>query len=293
MPYEDKAMSLRFDGKVAVVTGGSMGIGAAAAQLLCKLGASVAVLDLNARVGKETVAQLTQAGQNAIFVPCDVTRESDVEVGIDAIVKEFGPLDVLVSNAGIQSYGNVVHTLSEEWDQTFDVHVKGCFFLTKHAIPHMRESGGAVVIVASVQSFAAVANSASYVTAKHALLGMTRALALDFAKKNIRVNCVCPGSVDTPMLRGGIDIMELAEVTASNLGRAHALGRIGRADEIAKTIAFLASDWASFVTGTSLVVDGGLLIPAGGMAFQEPFLNGHEDALVVSSDVPSESNGRH
>lgn len=285
IPNEDPAMSLRFDGKVAVVTGGSMGIGAATARLLCKLGASVAVLDLNARVGKETVAELTGGGQNAIFVSCDVTRESDVQAGIDAAVRKFGALDILISNAGIQTYGNVVNTLTRDWDETFDVHVKGCFFLTKHAIPHIRESGGSVVIVASVQSYAAVANSISYVTAKHALLGMTRALALDYARKNIRVNCVCPGSVDTPMLRGGVDLMELEEETASNLGRAHALGRIGRADEIAKAIAFLASDWASFVTGTSLVADGGLLVPAGGMAFQEPFLSGHQGDVALSRDI--------
>lgn len=278
-------MSLRFDGKVAVITGGSMGIGAATARLLCKLGAAVAILDRNAPVGRETVAELTQAGHRAIFIPCDVTREIDVQAGISAVAKEYGAIDVLVSNAGIQSYGNVVHTLSEQWDDTFDVHVKGCFFLTKHAIPYMRTLGGAIVIVGSVQSFAAVANSASYVTAKHALLGMTRALALDFARQNIRVNCVCPGSVDTPMLRGGTDRLELEEATAMNLCRVHALGRIGHADEIAKVIAFLASDWASFVTGTSLVADGGLLIPAGGMAFQEPFFNRDVEDLEVSIDV--------
>jgi NAD(P)-dependent dehydrogenase (short-subunit alcohol dehydrogenase family) len=209
-----------------------------------------------------------------------------VQSGIDAVVKSYGPLDVLISNAGIQSYGNVVTTLNEEWDKTFDVHVKGCFFLAKHAIPHIRKSGGAIVIVASVQSFAAVANSASYVAAKHALLGLTRALALDFALNSIRVNCVCPGSIDTPMLRGSIEPADLAQDTASNLGRANALGRIGCSEEIAKVIAFLASDWASFVTGASLVADGGLLIPAGGMAIQEPFLKALGDAPAVSLDLP-------
>lgn len=160
-----------------------------------------------------------------------------------------------------------IYTTSESWNEIFDVHVKGCFHTMKHTIPYMRSAGGgAIVIVGSVQSVAAAPNSASYVAAKHALLGITRSAALDFACDDIRVNCVCPGSVDTPMLRAVLEPLEATEV---QLGKMHALGRIGQPEKIARAIAFLASDWASFITGTSLVVDGGLLVPAGGMNWRE------------------------
>jgi len=195
-----------------------------------------------------------------------VSRESEVQTAFTSVAKQYGTIDVLVSNAGIQRYGNIVDTTVEGWDEIFDVHVKGTFYVAKYAIPYMVSSGsGAVVIVGSVQSLAAAANSVSYVAAKHALLGLTRAVALDFARSNIRVNCVCPGSVDTPMLRASIEETNLTQRTLGNLARMHALGRIGRPEEIARAIAFLASDWASFITGTTLVVDGGLLIPVGGM----------------------------
>ena len=176
---------------------------------------------------------------------------------------------MLVSNAGIQRYGDVVSTSAKVWDEIFDVHVKGCFHATKFAIPAMLASGGgAIVIVASVQSFTAVNNSAAYVAAKHALLGITRSIALDFAS-GYPGNCVCPGAVDTPMLRATAEMTGSPEEMIQALGRMHALGRIARPEEIANAIAFLVSDEASFITGTSLIVDGGLLVPTGGMGFQE------------------------
>jgi NAD(P)-dependent dehydrogenase (short-subunit alcohol dehydrogenase family) len=133
----------------------------------------------------------------------------------------------------------------------------------------LASGGGAIVIVSSVQSFTAVNNSAAYVAAKHALLGITRAIALDFGSRNIRANCVCPGAIDTPMLRATADRTGFPEEMLASIGRMHALGRIGHPQEVANTIAFLASDDASFITGTSLLVDGGLLVPTGGMGFQE------------------------
>lgn len=263
-------MSFRFDGKVAIVTGGAMGIGAATAQLLCELGASVAILDRDGHAAEATVGLLVQTGHSASFHICDVAEESEVKNAINEVVEQYGHLDVLVSNAGIQRYGNVVKTTSKVWDETFDTHVKGCFHSTKYAIPHMLTAGGGtIVIVASVQSFAALANSASYVAAKHALLGITRSVALDFARENIRVNCVCPGSIDTPSLRWAADQTGSSERATAMFGQMHALGRIGQPNEVARAISFLASNWASFITGTSLVVDGGLLVPAGGMGFQE------------------------
>jgi NAD(P)-dependent dehydrogenase (short-subunit alcohol dehydrogenase family) len=263
-------MNIRFDGKVAIVTGGATGIGAATAEKLCELGASVAILDRNAEAAQATAQLLVKAGHIASSYVCDVAVESDVERAIDAVSRKYGRLDVLVNNAGIQRYGSVVSTTSEVWDETFAVHIKGCFYATKFAIPAMITSGGgAIVIVASVQSFTAIANSAAYVTAKHALLGITRSIALDFAQQNIRANCICPGAIDTPMLRWSIERSESPAAVLEACNRMHAMGRIGQADEVANAIAFLASDWASFITGTSLVVDGGLMVPTGGMGFQE------------------------
>lgn len=269
-PDLSDSMSIRFDGKVAVVTGGATGIGAATARKLCELGASVAILDRNIEAARETVDALLNAGHTASFHRCDVALEADVKNAMDAVVRQYKTLHVLVSNAGIQRYGDVVSTSVGIWDEIFDVHVKGCFYSTKYAIPAMLASGGgAIVIVASVQGLTAVANSAAYVAAKHAVLGITRSIALDFARKNIRANCVCPGSIDTPMLRWSADLTASPEKVIEGCSRMHPLGRIGRPEEVANAIAFLASDWASFITGTSLVVDGGLLVPTGGMGFQD------------------------
>jgi NAD(P)-dependent dehydrogenase (short-subunit alcohol dehydrogenase family) len=261
---------IRMKDKVAVVTGGATGIGQATAQKLCELGASVAILDRNAQAAQATVEALRDKGFTASFHPCDITVESEVQAAIAAAVQQYGGLNILVSNAGIQRYGDVVTTNSSLWDETMNVHVKGCFYATKYAIPAMLASGGgAIVVVASVQSFTAINNSAAYVAAKHALLGIARSIALDFASRNIRANCVCPGAIDTPMLRATANLTAAPEEMIEAIGRMHALGRIGRPEEVANAIAFLASDAASFITGTSLLVDGGLLVPTGGMGFQE------------------------
>ncbi|MHB1936724.1 MAG: SDR family NAD(P)-dependent oxidoreductase [Acidobacteriaceae bacterium] len=261
---------MRMEGKVAVVTGGAAGIGQATAKKLCELGARVAILDLNAQAGQLTAEALEKSGHTASFYPCDVTIESEVKAAMGAAVARYGALHILVSNAGIQRYGDVVTTTSALWDETLNVHVKGCFHATKYAIPAMLASGGgAIVVVASVQSFTAINNSVAYVAAKHALMGITRSIALDFASRNIRANCICPGAIDTPMLRDTAENTGSPEKMLESIGRMHALGRIGRPEEVANAIAFLASDDASFITGTSLIVDGGLLVPTGGMGFQE------------------------
>jgi NAD(P)-dependent dehydrogenase (short-subunit alcohol dehydrogenase family) len=263
-------MTIRFDGKIAIVTGGAMGIGAATVQKLCELGASVAILDRDAEAAKTTADALVKAGHRASFFPCDVSRESDTKDAVDSVVQHYGALHVLVSNAGIQRYGDVTQTSTEVWDEIFDVHVKGCFHVTRFGIPAMlKTGGGAIVVVGSVQSFTAIVNSAAYVAAKHALLGITRSIALDYAHQNIRANCVCPGTIDTPMLRWSANLSGSPEELIDACSRMHPLGRIGTPAEVANAIAFLASDWASFITGASLLVDGGLLLPTGGMGLQE------------------------
>ncbi len=263
-------MSISFKNKIAVVSGGAMGIGEATARRLAELGAAVAIVDRNRSVGEKTVEAIREHGQKAEFFECDVSVLPQVEKAISAIHKSIGGIDVLVSNAGIQRYGDVVATSEELWDEVMAVNLKGCFHLAKHVVPLMADrGGGAIVAVGSVQCFTAVGNSAAYVTAKHALLGLVRAMSLDHARQNIRVNCVCPGAIDTPMLRWAASLDPNPEKVLATCDRMHALGRVGKPEEVANAIAFLASDWASFITGAALMVDGGMLVPTGGMGFQE------------------------
>lgn len=263
-------MSIRFDGKIVVVTGGAMGIGEACARKFLELGATVAILDTDAEAGKKAKQNLVDRGGKAGFYACNVASSAEVERTVASVVKDMGGIDVVVSNAGIQRYGDVVATNEELWDEVMAVNLKGCFHIAKYSVPQIaRRGGGAIVVVGSVQSLAALGNSAAYVTAKHGLLGLVRAMALDHAPQNIRVNCVCPGAIDTPMLRWAVNLDPNPEKVIETCNRMHALGRIGKPEEVASAVAFLASDWASFITGAALTVDGGMLVPAGGMGVKE------------------------
>jgi meso-butanediol dehydrogenase / (S,S)-butanediol dehydrogenase / diacetyl reductase len=263
-------VNICFQGNVAVVTGGAMGIGAATATALCELGARVAVLDRDSERGSGVVADLVKAGHSASFHACSIEDSESVVAAMDEAARLHGALHVVAHCAGIQRYGDVLATSLDVWRETLAVNLDGCFHVARAALPHLLAAGrGSIVIVGSVQSVVAVANSAAYVTAKHALAGLTRSIALDFAKKNIRANCVMPGAIDTPMLRASVNLAPDPEAVLRACARAHPLGRIGKPEEVARAIAFLASEWASFITGATLTVDGGMLVPAGGMAFQE------------------------
>lgn len=259
-----------FSNKVVVVTGGAKGIGEACARLFAQLGGKVALLDRDEQSGQRTAASINSGNSSSAFFRCDVSKAADVTRAVGEVHARFGGIDVLVSNAGIQEYGDVVGTTEELWDEVMNVNLKGCFLVSKNVVPSMLErGGGAIVVVGSVQSMTAIGNSAAYVTAKHGLLGLVRAMALDYAAKGIRVNCVCPGAIDTPMLRWAANLDPNPQKVIETCDRMHAMGRIGKPEEVARAIAYLASSWASFVTGAALLVDGGMLVPAGGMGFQE------------------------
>lgn len=263
-------MAEAFENKVVVVTGGAMGIGEAVAQKFCELKASVALLDRNEAKGKETTASLAAAGGRARFYACDVGAAAQVQRAMESAAADFGGVDVLAHCAGIQRYGNVVTTEEALWEEVMTVNLKSLYLLCRSAIPFMlQRGGGSIVAVGSVQSVAALPNSAAYVTAKHGILGLVRAVALDYAAKNIRANCVLPGAIDTPMLRTSVAMCDDPESVLKACDRSHAVGRIGKPPEVADAVAFLASDAASFITGAYLLVDGGMLVPAGGMAFSE------------------------
>lgn len=252
------------EGRVALVTGGSQGIGRGIALTLARRGAAVVVHGLTPDFVDETVALITDAGGRAVgtFGPIDQERTSSdaVAVAVDA----FGRLDHLVTAAGIQRYGDTVETSPETWDEVFGVNVRGVYLAAHAALPVIRRQGGSVTLISSVQGTATQNKVAAYTASKGALNALCRAMAVDEAEFGVRVNSVAPGSVDTPMLRAAAALWsegtpEAVESTIATWGTMHALGRVAQPSEIGEAVSFLASDAASFVTGAELRVDGGLL----------------------------------
>ncbi len=259
-----------FQGKVVMVTGGGSGIGKAAARAFAERNATVAIVDRDTEAGRESANSLKKEGGKAAFFSADVSSGSQVEKLIPQIVAEFGGIDILVNSAGIQRYGTVTSLSEEQWDEVLNVNLKSAFLVCKHAIPEMiTRGGGAIVIVGSTQSVAALRNSAHYIVSKHGLLGLTRSIALDYGGQGVRANCVLPGAIDTPMLRWSASLDPDPQKVLEACDRMHIRGKMGRPEEVANVIMFLASDLASFVTGSAMLVDGGLLVPIGGMTFTE------------------------
>jgi NAD(P)-dependent dehydrogenase (short-subunit alcohol dehydrogenase family) len=250
------------EGKVAIVAGGATGIGRATARRLAEGGAAVMIGDVSEKL-EETVGSLRAQGLRARGRPADVSSAADMEALARLAKETFGGVDVLVNCAGIQTYGTAVDTDEATWDRTLAINLKGQYLAARYAIPLMRErGGGSIVNVASVQGLAAQRSVVAYAASKGGVLALTRAMAVDHALEGIRVNAVCPGSVDTPMLRWAADLYKgdrSADDLVEEWGRSHPMGRVAKPEEVAEVIAFLASDRASFVTGAEVKVDGGLL----------------------------------
>jgi NAD(P)-dependent dehydrogenase (short-subunit alcohol dehydrogenase family) len=250
---------MRFDNKVAIITGGTSGIGLATAQLLSQEGARVIVMARNQSRGQVAVEQITAAGGHAIFVPGDVCLAVDCQRCIAVAIETYGRLDILFNNAGaIYVNRNLVETSEEEWDATLNSNLKGIFLMSKYAIPHIAQSGsGSIVNNASIFGLVGGSGVAAYCAAKGGVITLTKAMALDHAAQNIRVNCICPGSVDTPLLENEMKDLGGIEAQLPKFAARHPLNRIASPQEIAQAVAYLASDNASFVTGIALPVDGG------------------------------------
>ena len=245
-------------GKVALVTGGGSGIGRATALLFAREGAAVAIVDLDEARAQAVAQEIGAKGGQALAVRCDVSQATDCQRAVQETVAAFGRLDILFNNAGIIRRASVLEITEEEWDRAMAVNVKSVFLLSRYAIPIMAQGGGgAIVNTGSGWGLVGGRNAVSYCASKGAVVNMTRAMALDHAEQNIRVNCVCPGDTDTGMLRS--EAQQLGAATEAFLAEAadRPLRRIGRPEDIAQAVLYLASEASSFVTGTTLVVDGG------------------------------------
>ncbi len=250
---------MRLQNKVAVITGAGSGIGRATALRFSEEGASVCIGDIDVRGGEETVSQIEATGGKAIFCKADTSSESEAKELADEAVGQFGGLDILVNNAATFVFGTVEQATEADWDRVLSVNVKGYAFCAKHAVPHLRKrGGGAIVNLASVSGLIAQPAFVPYSTSKGAVIQLTRCLACDHADDDIRVNCVCPGAVDTPAVARAAATMELTkQQLVDEMEPLHLIKRMGEPREVANAILFLASDEASFITGASLVVDGG------------------------------------
>jgi NAD(P)-dependent dehydrogenase (short-subunit alcohol dehydrogenase family) len=247
--------------KVAVVTGAGSGIGRAIALLFAHEGAHVSVIDVVDQAGMETVEKIKRGEGSATFVHADVSNASDAQNSVGVTLRIYGKLDILVNNAGIELAGTVVDLSERDWDRVMGVNLKGVFLMSKYAVPELSRNKGIVVNVASTAGFTSYQRATAYAASKAGVISLTRTMALDHANDGIRVNCVCPGAIDTPLNQRYLEQLnpEAREGHVRKLISDHPIGRIGKPEEIAEAVLFLASARSSYMTGAALVVDGGFL----------------------------------
>ena len=249
---------LSLEGKVAMVTGAASGIGRGIALRLADLGAAIVILDIDAAAAKSTRDLIAQRGGKSLFQKCDVRSGGDCQQATAATIDAFGKIDILCNNAGVIFRKDVTSLQGDEWDLALDITLKSIFLLSREVIPHMiKRRGGVIINTGSGWSLKAGPQAASYCAAKAGVLNLTRAMAIDYGKHNIRVNCVCPGDIDTPMLRS--ECAQLGADPAAFLREAanRPIARVGTPEDVANAVLFLASGMSTWITGTHLVVDGG------------------------------------
>lgn len=249
----------RLKGKVVIITGASSGIGKASASLFAEEQAKVVLADVDEQSGRQAVGKISASGGQSRFVSCDVSKPDDARMLAQTTIEAYGRIDALMNNAGVNPAGTVVDTSVELWDQVLDTNLKGVFLVSKFVIPVMKNQGGGVIVnVASVDGLLAILNEAAYIASKGGVISLTKAMAVDHAKDGIRVNCICPGAILTPLIDQwmttyGRDKQEFL----NEMVTMHPVGRLGLPEDVAKAALFLISDEASFITGATLTVDGG------------------------------------
>jgi len=249
---------MRFVDKVVLITGAGSGMGRATALLFAKEGAKVIVNDLVPKRGEETLAMIKELGAEGIFLQSDVTKAAEVETMVQKALEAYGRIDILINNAGVIVPGAVDTVTEVDFDRAFNVNVKGVFLVSKYIVPAMKKAGGGVIVnMGSVAAFKGYADRSVYCASKGAVVSMTRAMAMDYIKDNIRVNCVCPGTIDTPALEERIQDSADPEATRKALIARQPLGRLGTDEEIAHAVLFAASPEASYMVGSALIIDGG------------------------------------
>ncbi len=249
---------MRLANKVAIITGAGAGIGRATALLFAREGAKVVVVDCDRNAGEETIALIAKEGRDATFVPVDVSKAADVQRMVKTTLDRYDTLDILVNNAGIYTQGDVVQTTEEDWHRILGVNLTGVFLCSKYCAPAMIESGGgAIVNIASEAGIVGIKNQVAYNVSKSGVIALTKSMALDFAPHNVRVNCLCPGRTLTPLVEQVIAEAEDPESTRRALEEDRPVNRMGKPEEIAAGILFLASDESTYATGSVLAIDGG------------------------------------
>lgn len=250
---------MRLKDRVAIVTGVASGIGKETAILFAAEGAKVAGADINAADGERAMQTIRERGGDAIFVQTDVTQSDQVRALVDQAVAAYGGIDILFSNVGVVVGNALTDVSEEEWDQVMAVNLKSMFLCCKYAIPHMQQRGrGSIILTSSANGLMAEPCLASYCATKAAIIGLTRSIATDYGKYNIRCNCVCPTYTRTPLVENWIDSGIDPNLSWEKVNSLHALNRIAEVEEVARAVLFLASDESSIVTGSAMVVDGGL-----------------------------------
>ena len=251
----------RLDGKVAVITGAASGIGRGTALCLAKEGAAVVAVDLNSQGGEQVVSEIAATGGRAVFQHTDVSSEPEIKSAVERAVKEYGRLDIMFNNAGlVGAVGPIEAVTADDWDRTIAVLLRSVFLGIKYAVEPMRKAGGGSIIsTSSVASFLPSAYGAAYAAAKGAVISLTRAAALQLGRVKIRVNCICPGAINTPIW-GALPGFSDPAAVAQLLDDAQTIPRVGRPQDIASMVLFLASDESEWVTGQAMIVDGGLTV---------------------------------
>jgi NAD(P)-dependent dehydrogenase (short-subunit alcohol dehydrogenase family) len=248
---------MQLKNKIIVVTGSGSGIGRSCALEIARCGAKIVLADINLEAAIKTVSLITATGGTACAFETDVSDEGSVQRLVSYCVEMFGGVDGLINNAAIQVNQTVEHTSFADWNRQMAINVGGVFLCSKYFIPLLRKSKGSIVNMSSVNAFYTEPACAGYCATKSAIIGLTKAMAIDHGQDGIRVNAICPGYIDAGLAEGYFESQKDPALARQNAGKLHALGRIGRADEVAKAAIFLLSDDASFVTGSSLVADGG------------------------------------